>query len=171
MRIDKRTRTKDILPLVADKELMEAVLDTVPEWPLEKPLLSMTCGEFIEAANPEYALAFMRERKALKALGMVKSYKNQMNAITKVLKKNSIKETEEMKRAKIGVVFPTFAEDILMTVTEYLGLDRIEKAADVPFSEFLMIHRRKSSESKVSDNYRKITEQKSKMANGKKLHH
>lgn len=169
MLIDKRTRTKDLLPLLGDKERMERLLEQVEEYPLPKPLISLTCGQFIDATDPEYILGYLKQRRALKALGMIKSYKRQLDEITKLMGMNKVKESEEMKRAKINVVFPTFAEDILLTVTEYLHLDRVEKAADVPFSEFLMIQRRTSAEAKVSDNYRKIMEQKSKQR-GKRNH-
>ena len=169
MLIDKRTKTKDLLPLLGDKERMERLLEQVEEYPLPKPLISLTCGQFIDATDPEYILGYLKQRRALKALGMIKSYKRQLDEITKLMGINKVKESEEMKRAKINVVFPTFAEDILLTVTEYLHLDRVEKAADVPFSEFLMIQRRTSAEAKVSDNYRKIMEQKSKQR-GKRNH-
>lgn len=169
MLIDKRTKTKDLLPLLGDKERMERLLEQVEEYPLPKPLISLTCGQFIDATDPEYILGYLKQRRALKALGMIKSYKRQLDEITKLMGMNKVKESEEMKRAKINVVFPTFAEDILLTVTEYLHLDRVEKAADVPFSEFLMIQRRTSAEAKVSDNYRKIMEQKSKQR-GKRNH-
>lgn len=168
MIISKKTKTVELMPLLANPDTFDTLIDAVDEVELPKRVISMTCGEFIEATEPDYVMGFLKQKRALKALGMVKSYKRQMDEITKVLKLNRVRETEEMKRSKIGVVFPSFGEDILLTVTEYLGLDRVEKAADVPLSEFLMIHRRKSSESKVSDNYRKIMEQKSRANNGKR---
>lgn len=168
MIIDKRTKTSDLMPLLVNQEMFDRLIEQVEEVELPKRVISMTCGEFIEASEPDYVLGFLEQKRALRALGMIKSYKRQMDEVAKILRLNRVSETEEMKRAKFGVVFPSFGEDILMTVTEYLGLDRIEKAADVPLSEFLMIHRRKSSEAKVSDNYRKIMEQKSKAGNGKR---
>lgn len=168
MIINKRTKTVELMPLLANPDTFDTLIDAVDEVELPKRLLSMTCGEFIEAVEPDYAMGYLRQKRALRALGMIKSYKRQMDEITKVLRLNKVRESEEMKRAKYGVVFPSFGEDILLTVAEYLGLDRIEKAADVPLSEFLMIHRRKSSETKVSENYRKIMEQKSKANNGKR---
>lgn len=161
MIIDKRTKTADILPFLT-KERLEQLVDEVPEMPLNKPILSMTCGEFIECLDDDYVLGFLKQRKALKAIGMVKSYKRQMDEINKYIQANRVKETPEMKQAGVNVQFPTFGQSILMTVTEYLHLDRIEKAADVPLSEYLMIQRKQSAENKFSVNHSKILEQKNK---------
>lgn len=161
MIITKRTKTKDVLPFLT-KERLELLINDVPEVPLKKPILSLTCGEFIECLDDDYVLGFLKQKRALKAFGMVKSFKKQMSDIERYLKANHVKESPEMVQAGATCVFPTFGQSILMTVCEYLHLDRIEKAADVPLSEFLMIQRKQSAENKFSINHSKILEQKNK---------
>lgn len=161
MIITKRTKTKDVLPFLT-KERLELLINDVPEVPLKKPILSLTCGEFIQCLDDDYVLGFLQQKRALKAFGMVKSFRRQMEEINKYLQANKVSESAEMKQASINVQFPTIGQSILMTVTEYLHLDRIEKAADVPLSEFLMIQRKQSAENKFSVNHSKILEQKNK---------
>lgn len=161
MIINKRTKTKDVLPFLT-KERLEQLINDVPEVPLKKPILSMTCGEFIECLDDDYVLGFLKQKRALKAFGMVKSFRRQMEEINKYLQANKVSESAEMKQASINVQFPTFGQSILMTVTEYLRLNRIEDAADVPLSEFLMIQRKQSAENKFSVNHSKILEQRNK---------
>lgn len=165
MVITKKTKTKDLVPFL-NEERFNMVLDAVEEYPLPKDLICMTIGEFIDALDDSYTIRFFKERRAYKAFGKLKSFKNQLEGITKFLKQNDIEPNKEQKSASQGVNFLSFEENMLYTAAEFFHLKSFDEAEKVKLSNYLLIHKKTSSEAKFQHNYNRIIDMKSKK-NGK----
>lgn len=162
MLITKKTRVKDILPLLTEQR-MERLLDNIQEYPLEKPILSMTIGEFSEILLDEqaYILTLLNPReRAYIAFGQLKSFKRQMEEISTWMKKYEIKQSEEERRAAIGIEFPDFIAKILIIVVQFFGLHSFKEAEQIPLADYLIILQEQSSSIRYQRNYSKIVEQK-----------
>lgn len=169
MLITKRTRVKDLLPLLTEKR-MEYLLERIQEYPLEKSILSMTIGEFAEILMDEqaYILTLLNPReRAWKAFGQLKSFKRQMEEVSNFMKKYEIKQTEDEKRAAINIEFPDFIAKMLITATQFFNLHSFKEAEQVPLADYLVILQDQSSAVKYQRNYSKLIEQKSKQHHGK----
>lgn len=162
MEITKDTLTQTALPYLTEKDF-DALMEKCQEVQLEKPLLKMTCGEFIQTLEEDYPLVFFKERYLFNAIGKLKEYKREMEQIEKYLKLNEFKTSADEERAQIGVHFPSFQERILLTVTEYFHLHSFDEAENVPFSHYLIIMNAKNADSKFERNYNQIIENKAKM--------
>lgn len=167
MVITKKTKTKDIIPFL-NAERMDTILSAVDEYQLEKPLLEMTISEFIECLDPEYPMMFLTEKYLYKAFGRLKSFRRQLDDITRYLELNKTEPTADQKKAANGVVFPTFEENMLFTVTEYFHLKSFDEAENVKLSNYLLIAKKTSADAKYQYNWNKIMEYKQKTKNGKR---
>ena len=164
MKITKRTRVGEILPLLTERRL-EYMLENLQEFPLEKPILAMTIGEFSEIILDEqaYVMKILQPReRAYKAFGRLKAFKRQMEEVSNFMKKYEIKQTEDEKRAAVGVEFPDFIAKILITVTQFFGLHNFQEAEAIPLADYLVILQDQSSAVKYQRNYSKLLENKSK---------
>ena len=171
MQITKRTRLKELLPLLTDKERLDSVLDGIEEYPLKKDVISMNIGEFSEIVLDEEAWVkkmFRPNERAYKALGRVKNYKRQMEQLMNWIKKFNIKQTADEKQAAIGVDFPDFISRMLITVTEFFKLSSFKEAEKVPLADYLLILQDQSSSIQYQRNYQKIIDLKNKSKNKKK---
>ena len=168
MKITKRTKTKDILPLLTQDTLKE-LLEKVPAMPLKKPLLFLTVGEFSEIIEDEeiYIAKLLKHRKALKAFGLLKQYKVEMESLAKFFKMYEIKRTQEEEAATKGVVFPNLAQRMLVDVVKWFGLHSTKEAEKVKLSEWLTFWMDEAANMLYQRNYQKILEQKHKSKNGK----
>lgn len=164
MRITRRTKTRDILPLLT-KERLEEVLEQVPEVPLRKPLLSMTVGEFGEIVSDEegWLLELVKEnRRALVFLGKVKTFRKEMEGISKFLKMFDYKQSQEESAAARGVMFPTLPQKMLLKCAEFFHLTSFEAAEKCKVSDWLLIFQDEASSALYQRNYSKIIEGKQK---------
>lgn len=168
MLITRRTRTRDVLPFVTDKETMDRIIGAVDEVPLDKPLIEMTIAEFAETTDEDYVLRFLNEKYAWKAFGKLKSLKKQTEEITKFLQMNEVKPNKDQESAAIGVVFPDMVEQMLIRVTEFFHLKSFDEAEQVKLSNYMLINKKDSSEAKFRSNYEKIIEMKNKQRNGRR---
>lgn len=162
MVINKDTPTDAVLPFIK-KEQFEKLVEECDEVPLDKSIFAMTCGEFIETLEDKFIEDMFREPNLFTMVGKYKTYKREMEQLDKYLKLNEFKLDPEEERAQVGIVFPTFAENILLTVTEYFHLKSFEEAENIPFSNYLLITKSKNAEAKYSRTYHKLIEAKSKM--------
>lgn len=167
MLITRRTKTKSVLPFL-NADRLSQILEAVEPYPLDKDVVQMTLGEFFECMDDSYAYKFMEEKYAYVAFGKLKSFKQQMEGIMKFLRMNEVKPNAEQERAAVGVVFPDFEEQALITVTEFFGLKSFDEAEQVKVSNFLLIHKKMSSEAKFKHQYDRIMEQKMKSKHGKR---
>ena len=165
MRIDNSTKTGDILRIL-DRDMFEELMDKVPEVELEKPLLEMTVGEFLTITqDPDSKVTEMLETEsnALRAFGMVKRLKSELDGIFKFLKMNEIEENADVKAAKATVVFPTFEEQMLLDCVEAFHLHSMDEAEEVKLTDILVWKKAKSASEKFECKYNKIIEAKNKM--------
>lgn len=159
MRIDKKTLMADLLPLL-NGERLEYLLQRVPAHPLDKPVLNMTVGEYIEALDKEWPLQFFKCRTAFEALGKLKQYRKEMEDVAKFIEFHSVPMDAGEKAAMVGIDFPTAQESILLTCLHEFGCPCIDSvgirarrrgvrgAADIPLAEYLLVLKEKSSAAK-----------------------
>ena len=161
MKITKRTKTKDILPLLTQDTLKE-LLEKVPAMPLKKPLLAMTVGEFGEIVEDEDAFVakLLKHRKALKAFGMLKQYKKEMEALSKFFKMYEIKKSQEETAAAKGITFPNLGQRMIIDCVKWFHLQSTEAAEKVKLSDWLTFWMDEAANMLYQRNYQKILEQK-----------
>lgn len=164
MKITKRTKVKDITPFLTT-ERFNSLLEAVEEYPLETPVLKMTVGQFAELTISEED--FIREllnpnERVFKAFGRLKSYRNQMTALTKYLEGMQLKLTSDEKLASQNVDMPTTAERMLLDCVKFFHLHSMEEAEKIPISDWLVVLKDQVATAKYSRNYQKILEQRSK---------
>lgn len=168
MQITNKTLTKDILPLLT-KELLEELLEKVPAVPLKKPLLSMTIGEFGAIVEDEetYIVKLLSHRKALKAFGLLKQYRQEIDGISKFFKLYDYQKTQEEKAAAVGIRFPNLGQRMLIDVVKWFHLNSMQEAEKIKISEWLTIWQDEAANALYQRNYSKIIDQKHKAKNGK----
>ena len=168
MKITKRTKTRAVLPLLTQDTLKE-LLEKVPAVPLDKPLLSMTVGEFGEIIEDEetYIVKLLKHRKALKAFGLLKQYRQEIEAISKFFKLYDVRKTADESNAAIGVRFPNFGQRMLIDCVKWFHLNKMEDAEKVKLSAWLTMWQDEAANALYQRNYSKILEQKHKSKNGK----
>lgn len=162
MVISENTLTMTVLPYMS-KEQFDELVEKCEEVPLDKPILEMTCGEFIQSMEDDFLNEIFKETYLYDAIGKYKSYKAQMEQIDTYLKLNEFKLSSEEERAQIGINFPSFPERILMTVTEFFHLHSFKEAEKIPFTNYLVITNSKNADAKFERQFQKIMEQKNKM--------
>lgn len=165
MRITKWTKTKDVLPLINEKNMKE-LLERVPAYPF-KSVLSMSIKEFAEIADDEYSFIvrkiFAKQRRFLKAFGQLKDFKEQMEQLGKFIGKFSKNQTPEEKQAARGIIFPSFIQRMLIDVVKFFNLKSFEEAEKVKVCDWLLVFQNESSNNLYQMNYQKILEQKQKL--------
>lgn len=165
MQITKRTKLKHLLPLLADKERIDSVLEQIDEYPLKKDVISMTVGEFSEIVLEEekFISDLLRpNERVYKALGRLKNYKRQMKQLLDWIKKFNVKQSADEKQAAIGIDFPGMMSRMLLTVTQYFGLKSFKEAESVPLADWLLILQDQSTSIQYQRNYNKLIEMKNK---------
>lgn len=156
MRITRRTRTRDILPLLYGS-IAEEVLSRVPPVALRKPVVEMTVGEFCRVLSGEEEARLLTQRNAIKALGQLKELRMQMEQMDKLLQMYST-QPDPTEAMALGAVTakPTAEETLLLEAAEAFGLDRLERrgrwrnpwrpaAEDVPLAELLVVRKSKAA--------------------------
>lgn len=159
MRIDWWTKTKDVLPLI-DGERLEELLEKVQPYPLRKPILRMTVGEYIEALEPEFAVGLLKARKAFVAFGRLKQYRKEMQDIAAWMEAHAPQQTPSEKASMAGIDFPSPQESMLLECLHNFhctGLDSLGRrarrrgmrgAADIPLAEYLILIKEKTAAAK-----------------------
>ena len=125
----------------------------------------MTIGEFSSIILDEqaYIQTFMKpNERAYKAFGRLKSFKREMEDISKWIQKHEVKQTEDERRAAIGVDFPNFVTKILITCVQFFNLHSFKEAESIPLADYLVILQDQSAAMLYQRNYSKILEQKQK---------
>lgn len=167
MRIDKRTKTIEVVPLLNEERLF-LILDNVRPVPLDKPIAEMTIGEFIEASAQDYQFRFYNDEFAFDAFGKIKTYRQEMESVAKYIKSLEVKTDADEDLAMAGVDFPNAAERMLIDAADWFGLHALESrdgvmgAADVPLAEYLIMLKDKSAKAKYERNRQRQFERKQK---------
>lgn len=163
MRITNKTLTRDVIPLLTQDTLKE-LLEKVPAMPLKKPVLAMTVGEFGEIVEDEDAFVakLLKHRKALKAFGRLKQYKQEMEAIAKFFKLYDVRRTADESNAAKGIVFPNLAQRMLIDCVRWFHLNSTEEAEKVKLSEWLTLWQDEAANMLYQRQYMNIMDAKNK---------
>lgn len=164
MVITKKTRVKDLVPLVQPNR-MEEFIQSFPPQPLEKPILSMTVGEFSDIMLDEEG--FIKDilkpnARAYLAFGRLKQYGIEMRALADFFKTMQLKLSPEEQAASRNVDLPSFVERMLLDTVSFFHLHSMSEAEKIPLADYLVVLKDSVATAKYSRNYNKILEQKSK---------
>ena len=161
MVINYKTLTKDILPLLT-KELLEDLLKNIQPVPLKKALFKMSVGEFGELVEDEetYIAGLLKQRKALKAFGMLKQYRNEMKVLEGFMKMYDYNRTQEERNAAVGIKFPNLSQRMLIDCVRWFHLRTTEEAEKITVSEWLLFWQDEASSALYQRNFQKLMEQK-----------
>ena len=166
MDITNRTTIGDAAPFITEEHLKTLIdSDKIKAIDLEKPIIKMTVGEFLEALDPAYAIEkFFSDPDELlvNAVGRIKTFKKEIEDISNVLKVNEISLSVEEKAAQRGVVFPSYEESVLCECVEWFHLHSLDDAEKVPLSNYIVMHRKHSAEALFDRNLNKIYNEKAK---------
>lgn len=140
IRITKRTKTKDILPLL-NEDSFKRLLDAVPEYPLETSIFSMKIKQFAEILEDEteFISLLLKHKRILVAVGRVKQYKKEVEQFANFLKMYDYKQTTEEKRASHGIVYPSMAQRMLTDCVRFFNLKSFDEAEQKTVSEWLTV--------------------------------
>lgn len=162
--IDKRTRTRKILPLLTISNIGD-VIKNVPAIPMRKPLTDWTIEEFDEAlTSPETVLFKMalQNRRALVFLGRVKDFYDSLEGFQKFTQQFEIKQSAEEKQAANGVPFPSFGNSMLITLIEFYHLHSVEEASKMRLKEYMLAFQHNAANAMFNKRYSDITMKKAK---------
>lgn len=160
MVINEHTPTMLVLPYLDEAKFNE-LLEKCDPVPLDKSLFTMTVGELFDVwGDEDYVLRYFNERYIMDALGKIKTYRAEQEAIATILGQNAIKENADVAQAKFGVVFPSAQEEILVELCSFFGLKSLEEAGNVKVAEWLIVHRHNSAKNKLEHNLNKIQQLK-----------
>lgn len=163
MKITHKTKTADILPLLDDNNV-KGFLSQIPAHPLEKSIMSMSILEFSEILADEEAFIkkILDHKRALVAFGRLRSYKEQIEDISKFMKLYDYKKSAEEEQAAKGIVFPDFSMRMLADCVKFFNLHSFDEAEKVKVSEWLAIFQFSASEALFQYRFSKIIEDKTK---------
>lgn len=163
MRITNKTLTRDIFPLLTQATLKE-LLEKVPAMPLKKPVLEMTVGEFGEIVEDEDAFVakLLKQRKALKAFGLLKQYKQEMEALAKFFKLYETKKSQEETAAAKNIIFPNLTQRMLIDCVRWFNLNNTEAAEKIKVSEWLTMWQDEAANMLYQRQYMNIMDAKNK---------
>ena len=167
IKITKRTKTKDIIPLL-NAENIERLLDAVPEYPLETAIFSMEIRTFADILTDEQSFieSLLSDRKALVAFGRLKEYRKEIQQFTAFIKQFDFKESSEEQQAKRGIQFPDMAMRMLTDVTRFFGLKSFDDAERMKVSDWLAVFQNDAASAlyqrKLNDIYKKKSDVKKK---------
>ena len=182
MKITKKTRVKDILPLLTIRpERLNDILSGMPEYPVYRwkrtgwkiyrepwSILDISVGEFLDFSKDHETMLWKMLspwKRAWKALGKVKYLLNQLKRIEKLFDQFSIPQSKLEKEAANGVNFPSTGPRMLLTLVQFFHLHSFEEAEKLPVSAFFTILWDQYSSATYQRNYQKISERESKNNN------
>lgn len=97
---------------------------------------------------------------AVNAIGRLKTFKQEFSAINTVIENSRPVSSDIEKAAASGIVFPSFPEQVLLSVVEYFHLRSIAEAEALPFADYLLVLRSQSAEAKFNRRYNQLLSQK-----------
>lgn len=170
MRINLNTTgIQTLLNIVTDAEFEELI-----EMPEIKPvdlgddsLFHISVGVFLtEVLND--AEKYISERvlcvddniPTAKAIGRLKTFKQEFSVINKIIDNCRPVTSDIEKAAAAGIVFPSFPEQVLLSVVEYFHLRSIAEAENLPFADYLLVLRSQSAEAKFNRRYQQLISKK-----------
>lgn len=165
MEITNETKVCEAMPFLKPEHVEELMKsDKVNPIPYKKSIFEMTVGEFIMCLDEKYTAKFFEDpdEYLVVAMGRLKHFRNEMENVSKILKMNEIKLSAEEKSAQRGIIFPSFGESMLCECVDYFNLHSLDEAEKIPFSNYLIMKRKKSAESLYERRLNEIISNKNK---------
>lgn len=97
---------------------------------------------------------------AATAIGRLKTFKQEFSVINKIIDNCRPVTSDIEKAAAAGIVFPSFPEQVLLSVVEYFHLRSIAEAEALPFADYLLVLRSQSAEAKFNRRYQQLISKK-----------
>lgn len=161
MRVTADTKTKDILPLL-NEERAKQIAETVEPYPLEKPLLKMTVGEFIMALDESFFLQLMKAKRAVVAFGRYRQYMAELESVTNYIQRYAVQQDADERTAAQGLDFPTLQERILIECVHHYHLHSTAEAERLPIADWLLMVKSEGANAQYQRALSKIQSKKSK---------
>lgn len=145
MKIDRHTKTKDILPLLT-KERIEDLLGKVSPVPVKRTLWEMTIEEFSEVVDGTwFEKIFVKEKRFLNAMGMYKTMYTDLENFGKYVESFKVKKTAEEKAAAEGIDFPDLPTRMCIDIVRFFSLHSFEEAEKHSVTDWLVIYQDEAS--------------------------
>lgn len=168
MKITRKTKMADITAIL-NEDRVRQLSQQVPAKPLEKPLLKMSCGEFIAAMDEEFAMSFFkREKYAFDAFGKYRQYLDEMQGVTAYLKRYEVEQEADEKAAAQGVDFPSLGERILLDCVRHYNLHSTAEAERMPIVDWLLVVKSDGAAAQYQRRLSKIQQRKNNNSHGRK---
>lgn len=161
MRITKKTKTRDVLPLLNGERLAE-IIEKIPRQPLPVPVTKMSVGQFLEASECGYTMDLLKEKKAYIAFGRIAQLKDEMQAVSKYLERYKVPTSKEVEEASRGIVFPSWQERTLCDLVAYYHLHSTKEAEALPVTDWLLMVKDNATSAMVRYNMAEIERRKAK---------
>lgn len=150
-----------------NEERIKQLSEQVPAVVLDKPLLKMSVGEFVQALDEKYALSIINgEEYAFMAFGKYKQYMQELQAITNYIKKYEVETEGDEKAAMQGVEFPSLQERILLDCVRFYHLHSTEESETLPITDWLIVVKSEGAAAQYQRNLSKI-QQRRQQTHGK----
>ena len=173
MKITKKTLTKAVLPLLTP-ERVEYIVQNIPTYPLEKQVLNMTVGEFLECCQPEYTERLLAEPLAYKAFGRVAQLRKELAQVQAFIKKFDIPMSADEKAASAGIEWVDASVRMCLDAIRWgivnpsEGEEMLEAAERVKLTTWLATMQDNACKAQFERNMAKIRERAMKAKGGRK---
>lgn len=170
MKITRKTRWKDVAPLLPQMDL-DKVLDGIDEVNPLMNVIEMTCGDFIGLLENDSHIASKvigRPKAAFIALGRLKALRRQMKEVADYITANDYTQDTLVQKAATGVRFPTPQERILLDVQQRYFLHSLDEAEKAPLTDYLLMVRDQTSRAKFENNMQVLQKQKYNMKSNRR---
>jgi hypothetical protein len=169
MLITKKTKLSECSVFLTE-EILSAISDKVPDDYLSKydSILNGSIGDFIRLMTGDqdfFKQYFFNENKDVTVYeyaAKLKHLKKEIDKITTYLNSLSVKQTPEEIAAAKGVLFPKFAENMLVYCQQKFFLRSFKEAEDISLSEFILHKKTDLANQNYERNLRAINDRKQK---------
>lgn len=173
MKITRTTKTKSILPLL-NPERVEYIVQNIPPYPLDRQVLNMSLGEFLEVCQPEYMERLLAEPLAYKAFGRVAQLRKELQQVQNFLKKFDMPMSADEKAASSGIEWVDASVRMCIDAIKWgivnptAGEDMLEAAERVKLTTWLAAMQDNACKAMFERNMAKIREKQMKVKGGRK---
>lgn len=162
MIIDKNT-PKLVIEFISKKDI-ETIKSKVDISQNYKSIFTLKIKDVIEMMEDDYLLKVYDKCTTLfEYIGFLKGYEQDFNSLNKFIKMNEIAKNNEEEQASVGVIFPNFQEYMLLKTAKFFHCKNFDEVGDIPFADFLLIYKDKSSKNKFQNNLTILRDRKNRL--------
>lgn len=156
MYVDRKTKTKSILPLI-DEQRLKLVLEQVPPVKLGWSVVSMSISDFEDSVlDPNFVNRFMTEKYAFDAFGKLKTFIDEREKVMKYIDSLQVEPSDMEKKAAAGIEFPSLFERMRHDLISYFGLHSIADAEKMSVGTWLFIEKKKTADEKYQRRFQQL---------------